>query len=478
VVPNFYGLNLPVILYCYTDQADNNWLSYILSQFCYAQSARFRFEIKPFEFPLALKRDELAIFYLGQIPDGFNPKCVVIPRQESYQTDDYRWYDLSQFVPNENRFTGQKIPIFRQSEKAGGTIPFDLLYNAFVHLSRLEEWELEKAGKWIGSYAFRHKRKELRVYKIPVVNYLFLMLEHFISQHFQRELFEPKHRFEIQFSHDVDYIEKTIPLRLKQSAFYLFNSLRKCVKPELKNASLFLHKAAKFGLSRADYWQFEVWQELERKANIRSIFYVYAKTVSTGLKTRSKRWLLDPAYDIEKNAKLATKLKELLDGGWEIGLHGSFDSYKHFELMKREKEVLESVIGQPVKKARQHWLRFTEDTLRIQEAIGIEEDSTLGFNELPGFRSGIASAYYPYDFEQQCAFKIKEVPLVLMDSMLFDYSATDEPDFSLVSDILNQVVDFSGNVSIDWHQRVSASDYNWHGAYFQMSRVQNEREEE
>lgn len=457
-----------ITIFCYTDQDRNDWLSYILSQFCYVQRAKFRFEIKQFEFPLTLKSDELAICYLTQIPDGFNPKCLVIPRHESYRTDDYRWCDLREFAPHEKQFTDQRVPIFGQSEKTGGTIPFDLLYNAFVHLSRLEEWELEKAGRSIGSYAFRHRRKDLRVYKIPVVNYLFLLLEHLISRHFQAELFEPKDRFEIQFSHDVDYIEKTVPLRLKQGAFYLFNSFRKCLKRDLEHATVFFGKAFRFGLSRADYWQFDVWQELECKADIRSTFYVYAKTLSKGLKTRSKRWLFDPGYDIQRDARLSTKLKELLDGGWEIGLHGSFDSYKDFELLKTEKEILESVIDQPVKKVRQHWLRFSEETLRIQEAVGFEADSTLGFNELPGFRSGIASAYYPYDFERQSAFKIKEVPMVLMDSMLFDYRVTDEPDFSLVSEILDQVAKFGGQVSIDWHQRVTASDYNWHDAYFQI----------
>ena len=37
--------------------------------------------------------------------------------------------------------------------------------------------------------------------------------------------------------------------------------------------------------------------------------------------------------------------------------------------------------------------------------------------------------------------------------------------------VVSQVVKFGGHVSIDWHQQVTSSDYNWHDVYFQIHAV-------
>ena len=106
--------------------------------------------------------------------------------------------------------------------------------------------------------------------------------------------------------------------------------------------------------------------------------------------------------------------------------------------------------------------------MRIQEESGFEEDSTIGFNDLPGFRSGIASAYYPYDFERQQAFVVCEVPLFLMDSTLFDYGAENKQKVDEVLTMLKIISVFGGTVAIDWHQRVLSPDYGWGSIYYQL----------
>ena len=456
----------PNVFICYTDGFNNNWLRYILDQFCYVQKAWFHFEIRSIK--EASTDSQFSIWSVTKPENCLNDKRLIIPRRESYQTDDYSWYDLSQIIPEEKRFVGQKVPVFRETEHSGGTIPFDLFYNAFVHLSRLEEWDRERDGEPIHSYAFRHRRKNKAVYSIPVVNYLFLLLEHLMTRYFGDGLFEPKSPFRLQLTHDVDYIEKTFPLRIKQSAFYLFNAARKVRRGKLKETGEFLSKAFKFGFGSADYWLFEQWQELERKAEVRSFFYVFVKTPPKGLRQRCKRWLLDPAYDVATNHRLQDKLKELADNGWEIGLHGSFDSYADGELLKREKEILENAIGRPVTKIRQHWLRFSQETLRIQEEAGLEEDSTIGFNDQSGFRAGIASAYHPYDFERQRAFAVREVPLFLMDSTLFDYGTENKQKVDEILTVLKIAAAFGGTIAVDWHQRVLSPDYGWGAVYDQL----------
>ncbi len=137
-------------------------------------------------------------------------------------------------------------------------------------------------------------------------------------------------------------------------------------------------------------------------------------------------------------------------------------------LPKKKENPLKNSINRPVKKIRQHWLRFSFETLRIQESLGFEEDSTIGFNDMMGFRAGIASPYYPYDFERKKAFSILEVPLVLMDSTIFDYSAENEQKIDEAFNMLETASMFGGRVSVNWHQRVLSTDYNWGDVYLQL----------
>ena len=68
---------------------------------------------------------------------------------------------------------------------------------------------------------------------------------------------------------------------------------------------------------------------------------------------------------------LVAVLKELDGSGWEIGLHGSLESYARPGLLQKEKDALEHQLGKAVISTRQHYLRFREGTTRaLQEACG------------------------------------------------------------------------------------------------------------
>jgi peptidoglycan/xylan/chitin deacetylase (PgdA/CDA1 family) len=210
------------------------------------------------------------------------------------------------------------------------------------------------------------------------------------------------------------------------------------------------------------YWCFDYWKELENAHNRKSIFYIYVKNGKNSFKS----WLINPSYDIYRNIKLQNKLKELYKEGFEIGLHGSYESAKDFQKLKEEKEILEKVLGIKIIKTRQHWLNYFENiTPKIHEEF-FEYDSTLGWNDRIGFRSGSASLYNPYNFDEQKAFKYQIIPQVIMDSNVYDY-ANNENIFLKAKEIIQKAKDVSKttNISISWHQRVSSNDYNWHKFY-------------
>jgi len=121
----------------------------------------------------------------------------------------------------------------------------------------------------------------------------------------------------------------------------------------------------------------------------------------------------------ESYERLRPRLVEtLLEGGAEVGLHGSYSAADDGTRLAAEKERLEELSG-PVRGQRYHFLRLDMDrNLGHVEETGFGYDSTLGFPDASGFRAGIAQPFRPWDFEREAPRAIVEVPLAAMDVTL------------------------------------------------------------
>src|SRR5699024_2749913 len=114
------------------------------------------------------------------------------------------------------------------------------------------------------------------------------------------------------------------------------------------------------------YWQFESLMDLEGELGVRSAFYFLSEP---GLRDRSLRQWLRPRYWLEHcgrydiDALRMAHIIEALDTrGWEVGLHGSYDSYDDRERLRVEKEMIEGVVGHSVRGGRQHFLNRSSET--------------------------------------------------------------------------------------------------------------------
>lgn len=337
----------------------------------------------------------------------------------------------------------------------------DLFYNAFRQLSRLEEWIAHEQGHRIESYASRHPRKTA-TWQLPVVNLIFEHIAKQLSEYWPRLPFAAFRRPVFELSHDLDYLCKTPQLRLKQTLFGLWNSLQCLKSRDASAAGRQAFSSLRFAILQSDYWNFDYWEDLEKSYEVRSVYYVYAYAVGT-----KGAWLIDPTYRLNSLPKLVEKLRHLSDEGFEIGLHGSYASAIDGDLLRREKETLENLTGITVEKTRQHWLRYDESVTPYLHEQHFRYDSTLGWNDTPGFRNGCASRFRPYDHKNQRPFEYFETPMVLMDSHLFDYAPGKEHEcLADVLLMLNQLkATNSVHVAINWHPHTCHSDYNWHFAY-------------
>jgi hypothetical protein len=447
MVSTIYRLMLAI----FTEQKNTNWLTYILEEFKRINKAEFNITVT--NDSEQISRFKNVITYSASFHEGFsifdsNRKehgCIIDNLGENI-------YCLSGTI----------------SENKSYTIPFDLFWNAFMSLSRLEEFKTEEKGKLIRSYLKNHPRNHSNIVKKPIVNYLFDFLEKKISQFFPLLRFSPFSKPIIELSHDIDYIEKTIQLRGKQTVFNAYNFFRNIPK---KESLYYLNKTFTFLFSSPSYWCFDYWIELEKSMNKRSVFYIYSQLkYSKGFKS----WIIDPSYNILLNTQLQEQLKKMHDLGFEIGLHGSYNSANIPGLLGEEKANLEKALGFPIEKTRQHWLNYRELRTPYFHNELFRYDSTLGWNDAIGFRSGLASLYRPYDHINDKPFSFFEVPQIIMDSTIFDYYAGNITDSQSEAECLlkNLSLFKSTHISVSWHQRVCSSDYNWVGLYERI--VKNE----
>ena len=426
-----------IILSLITEDENLPWLKYLVNEFCRIEKAHFSINVE------AISQESENIPLVIKYLKGKNSTVFQCDKTKSI------------FDSNNPMIEWNNLSILPHSLSESSEIPFDIFWNAFYLLSRKHEFDISTTGKNIRSYSFNCTPPKNFKWDIPHVNLYFKYLKKFIKKRFPILEFDSGAKSEITFSHDLDYIEKTLPLRIKQS---FFNGLNFIKKPSLNQ----LFHSLKFLTVKSEYWNFDYWQELEKSYSIKSVFYVYSKIKQTPF-----TYLMDPSYNISKNRRLQEKLKSLNGEGWEIGLHGSFQSYKNETLLTKEKNQLEEALGITITKNRQHWLCYKESVTPSIHSNLFKEDATIGWNNQMGFRAGIASPYHPYDHNLKKPFTHKILPQAIMDSHIYDYLRGNET-YALnkaLSVIENCKRLQNLNFGVSWHPRTSSEDYNWSKGY-------------
>ena len=332
---------------------------------------------------------------------------------------------------------------------------------AFILLECWHErtWELNYGP--IHSYSSRLKGWDTRAWEYAWVNRIALFMRSWVARDkatTTNELFGPLQCAELLMTHDVDAICKTLPIRLKQCAFNLLNAGRHLARAEIRTAMRKLSCASRFLFSHDDWWSFDSLIEQEKRMGIQAHFNFYADTRRKTL----LRWLFDPGYDIrdKRIQELTQKIQEL---NGVVGLHPSFDSCASAEIIRQQRERLVKIANQPVTTCRQHWLRFSwKHTWAAQEDAGIEHDTTLMFNDRPGYRASAALAWQPWNQNLQRMHCLTAQPTVIMDSHLYDYQSFDTAKRkTAMSRWIEETRAVNGQIAVLWHPHTLTEDYSW-----------------
>lgn len=120
---------------------------------------------------------------------------------------------------------------------------------------------------------------------------------------------------------------------------------------------------------------------------------------------------------------------------FEVGAHLSYASHDRVDGFREELRFLDRILGAPTLRQRVHFLRNAgqDDLFDALEALGVREDWSDEFADVPGFRSGWASSF-------AVRTGLVQVPVAVMDQNVLDRSPRE------VADLLHELQESAWSV--------------------------------
>jgi hypothetical protein len=325
--------------------------------------------------------------------------------------------------------------------------PFDPFAASFFLLTRYEEY-LPFTGDEHGRFdlaqsMLRHGNKHL----VPWVDRWVLRLGHWLIQLFPGiALSLPRFTFEPTFDIDIAYAFKLKGLFRNVGAFG-----RDLLRRDFHTFRS--RSAVVFGSKQDPFDTYDLIFDLHQNLETNPIFFFLFAQFSEFDK--------NPALH---NPRFRSLIKRVRDHA-SVGIHPSYFSQERPEYLKAEVQGLSTVVNEPIRISRQHFLRLSVPaTYRMLTTLGIEEDYSMGFASAPGFRAGTSSAYRFYDLEYEMPMSIRVHPFTVMDGSLRDYMNLDPADaLVLCRQLLKEVREAGGTYCTLWHNESLGEQGRWKG---------------
>jgi hypothetical protein len=313
----------------------------------------------------------------------------------------------------------------------------DLIASALFLASRYEEFlrpERDEYGRFEtrSAYAYRHGYGQR-----PLVEEYTDLLLRWLRQlglTVGRRRVLSEHEFAVALTHDLDQLTRG----WIEAAYHEVRQVRHLHRSAYNISRLIWHKCR----GHDPYWSFDTMLGMEEQRGVRSSLYFLPRTGQPK----------DARYDWHQE-RFDPLFKRLRAGGWEIGLHGSYESAADERMLAEQRRWLEEVSGAPVTGVRQHYLRFlVQDGWRRQQEAGFLYDTTLGFADDVGFRGGLARPFQPFDLIARRRLDLWELPLVVMDQTFRTYLGLSvDRVWEQIQPVLERVQAQRGAAAVLWH---------------------------
>ncbi len=226
----------------------------------------------------------------------------------------------------------------------------------------------------------------------------------------------PARKGSIRVSCDVDSPYSPYTRSLRATARQVGGDLLKRGSPSLALSTTMNTIASRRGnYSRDPFNSFEWMMDVNEKAGNRVHFF-FIVDHSGGE--------IDGYYSMAE-PRIRNLVRRIVERGHTVGIHFSYNSYLNGQQVAKEivvfrQTLAELSVRQSRLVSRQHFLRWsTPTTSRLLSDAGVDCDSTMTYAEVPGFRTGTCIEYPLYDLENRIPLRMREHPLVLMETSVF-----------------------------------------------------------
>ncbi len=334
--------------------------------------------------------------------------------------------------------THQKdIPFFfKTSDKA--ELIFDVFASSFYILSRYEEYLPFKADEH-----GRFPAKESLAYKANFLNKPVIQLwAYYLAYKIQK--YHPNFKFQKPDYQHLSTIDVDVAYAFKGKSF-LRRSLGYSKAIATKNKELIKLYKYYLDTKKDPYDTYDYLKQLQTQSQSKWLYFFQV----------GQQGYYDKNLSLNELCPLIKSLAEYA----EVGLHPSYQSNRKLSFVAKEVKALESCLGHPVTKSRQHYLKLTfPDTYENLINVGVAEDYTLGFSDHIGFRAGIA---LPYPFFNLCKNEkrpLQIVPFQIMEGTLKDYMNLDVEEALIQVKNLKKTIQKTGGTLVSIFHNSSVNE--------------------
>jgi len=335
-----------------------------------------------------------------------------------------------------------------------GDLPFDIFAAAFYLLSRYEEYlphQIDEYGRFAHTHSLAWKEGFLDQ---PLINIWIQDLRSQLSGRFPELAlrypvfkFIPTYDIDTAFSYRYKGWRRNLGGTLKALAAGKWTQLRERV-------------AVLRGREQDPFDVYEWLDSLHLYCRMRPYYFFLAAARQEG---------------VDRNIPIsATGLQELIryyaSGSPRIGIHPSWQSGDEEHLLKEEIEWMEYISGQRISRSRQHYIRFTLPvTFRRLLHYGVDQDFSMGYGSINGFRASVASSFYWFDLEKDEKTPLRLFPFCYMDAnSYYEQQYTAAGAMTELMTYYQRIRKVNGLMVTVWHNSILSREpefYGWREVY-------------
>lgn len=284
-----------------------------------------------------------------------------------------------------------------------GDVPFDVFAASFYLISRYEEYlphSKDEYGRYAHTNSIAFKNDLLH---LPLVNLWVQQLVKVIGAKFSSfTIHDSRFTFTPTYDIDIAYAYKGKGTLRNLGGYYkdmFTGKLNKAIERANVNK----------GFVKDPFDTYDWLDGLHEKNNLQPVYFFL---------------LAEHAKGYDKNINPHSAVMQLLikkqAAKYTVGIHPSWQSGDDKNILTKEINLLRSITGKAITKSRQHYIRMQlPHTYRLLIENGIEEDNTMGYGSINGFRASVASSFYWYDVEKDRKTALLIKPYCYMEANSF-----------------------------------------------------------